>query len=148
MNKKRLLKLADLLEADAENKAGISFNMMTVIARDDVELGSAVPMDCGTQACAMGLAALSGAFKRDGGLSYKLRKMEWGGFSIETTIDGRIRSYDRAGMAVFGLTMREADFLFTPDSYDHGTPLSHAEGERNVAKRIRDFVAGKIGPNL
>jgi hypothetical protein len=148
MNKRRLLKLADLLDADAKNKRGISFNMMTVIERDDdlTHKGKPVPMDCGTQACAMGLAALSGAFTRSGGLSYTLRETGYGGFSIETTINGHIRNYDRAAMSVFDLSMKQADFLFTPDSYDLGISLRNAEGERYVAQRIRDFVAGKVGP--
>lgn len=65
MNKRRLLKLADLLVKDARTKKGIRFSMDVVIARKNPEAG-AVKMDCGTTGCAMGLAAVSGAFKRAG----------------------------------------------------------------------------------
>lgn len=146
MNKRRLLKLADLLEADAKNAKGIQFNLCTIIRTDDVYAAAAsgtVPMSCGTSACAVGLAALSGAFKRSAGLSYKLVHSEWG-IEIKTTINGQSRAYDRAAMAVFGLTMRQVDFLFTPTRYGIGEPISGAIGERYVAKRIRDFVAGEV----
>src|SRR5258706_528932 len=62
MNKRRLLKLADLLEADAKNKNGIKFDMADWGLVADPEN----PLSCGTDACAMGLAALSGAFRRAG----------------------------------------------------------------------------------
>ena len=56
MNKKRLLKLADLLEADAKNKKGIKFDYWATANLADPK----EPISCGTSACAMGLAALSG----------------------------------------------------------------------------------------
>ena len=64
MNKRRLLKLADLLEADAKNKRGLQFNLSEW--GTSLDYGSPASISCGTTACAMGLAVLSGAFKRAG----------------------------------------------------------------------------------
>lgn len=140
MNKRRLLKLADLLEADAKNKKGMRFDLNIVGFSYDVEETGAVRLDCSTAACAMGLASLSGAFKR-AGLSY----VYTGGWlnNISTTINGRKVMYDRAAMRIFGISLRQADFLFTPSFYPDDK-LTGAIGERFVAKRIRDFVAGKV----
>jgi len=140
MNKRRLLKLADLLEADAKNKKGIKFSIYTVGNATDMWTDKFQPkLDCGTIACAMGLAAVSGAFKR-AGLSYTVRDC-W----INTTINGRRVEYDKAAMRTFGISEPEADFLFTPIAYPYNK-RSGATAERYVAKRIRDFVAGKVTP--
>ena len=136
MNKKRLLKLADLLIEDARNKKGIKFDMGTWgrAQEDDV-------MSCGTTACAMGLAAISEKFKRAGlvyknrngaiiiGIKSKSGRITWGGFT--------------AAQRLFGITESEADWLFTDSDYEeyHGAPL-----EREVARRIRRVVAGKEKP--
>lgn len=135
MNKRRLLKLADLLEADAKNKKGIKFDLCTVGVSD-----TEGQLNCGTSACAMGLAAISGAFKRSAGLSFRMT-----GYSIDTTINGRVRKFDEAAKKVFEITYGEAFFLFFPLAYP-GDKLHGARGERYVAKRIRDFVAGKVSP--
>lgn len=74
--KRRALKLADLLEKDAKNKKGIRFDLSTVFTATALEEGKDIPSDyvpevsCGTTACAMGLAAISGEFKR-AGLSFQ-----------------------------------------------------------------------------
>lgn len=144
MNKRRLLKLADLLEADAKNKKGVKFNLHIVGYVDGVPDDENVKLDCGTSACAMGLAAMSGAFKREG-LSYKVTE-GWMN-NIEPTFNGRALMYDTAAMRVFDIKRREANFLFTPSSYECDyDQLKGAKGERLVAKRIRNFVAGKVAP--
>lgn len=141
MNKRRLLKLAGMLEADAVNKKGMRFDLSTVGQPSDWHADEFVPkLDCGTTACAMGLAAISGAFKR-AGLSYKVV-----GRDINTTMNGRGLGYDRAAMKLFDISMVEADFLFTPNNYYYCGRITGADGERKVAKRIRDFVAGKVAP--
>lgn len=142
MNKRRLLKLARLLEADAQKRRGIKFNLAVVGSVEKMPPDGKVKLDCGTQACAMGLAALSGAFRRQG-LSYRIRRNVFYGINIDTTMNGRSRDYDRAAMAVFDLTKIQAHFLFSPVEYLE-TPRE-AKGERFVAKRIRNFVAGKVG---
>lgn len=140
MNKKRLLKLADLLEADADNKKGMKFDLGTVgqpvsgLLTEKSDVG----LNCGTVGCAIGLACISGAFAR-AGLGFEL-----GSFEIWPTFNG-IRSFDAAATGVFGLTEEESDWLFMPEGYDRSTPTG-ARGERKVAKRIRDFVAGKAAP--
>lgn len=141
MNKRRLLKLADLLEADAKNKKGIKFDLNVVGYVDNIPENEVVKLDCGTSACAVGLAAMSGKFNREG-LSYKVTT-GWLN-NIVPTFNGRVLQYDTAAMRLFEITRREANFLFTPGQYQ--TRQEGAKGERYVAKRIRDFVAGKVAP--
>jgi hypothetical protein len=148
MNKRRLLKLADMLEADAKNATGIKFNLNTVVTPNKTlpKDSKTVPVSCGTQACAMGLAAISGEFKRSGGLSYQVQYDEDDGVFIETTMRGVPTSYDDAAMELFDISWEEANFLFTPSDYPTRAPKRGANGELYVAKRIRDFVAGKVAP--
>jgi hypothetical protein len=133
VNKQRLLKLADLLETDAKNKNGVKFDLTTWGQVSD----STKPVSCGTSACAMGLAALSGAFKKQG-LQYEVGGTgylhvgingEWGGFY--------------AAQKLFDISGDEAEWLFDVDGYG-AAEVTGAKGEHNVAKRLRDFVAGKI----
>lgn len=141
MNKRRLLKLADLLEADAKNKRGVRFDL-SVVGWVDAPDKASVKLNCGTSACAMGLAAMSGEFKREG-LSYRIAK---GCFSnIKTTMNGTTLHYDTAAMRLFDISRHQAGFLFTPGFYPDDKRQG-AKGERFVAKRIRDFVAGKVAP--
>lgn len=131
--RRRLLKLADLLEQDAKNKKGIKFDLGLWGYVSDANS----PVSCGTSACAVGLAVASGAFKRaglaslEGGprLTPKFRGL--GGFA--------------AVEAFFNLNMSESSFLFDDHSYRRAATKG-ASGERAVAKRIRDFVAGKVSP--
>jgi hypothetical protein len=134
VNKRRLLKLADLLEADAKNKNGIKFDLYDWgNARDDGE----VALNCGTTACAMGLAVLSGAFKRagltNGGARYYISPEHGDNIGFD------------AAASLFGIELSEVEFLFAqskyPAKYQKG-----AVGERAVTKRIRQFVAGKARP--
>lgn len=133
MNKKRLLKLADLLEKDAKNKKGIKFDMRHW---GDVDNHSE-PLSCGTTACAMGLAAISGAFK-SAGLDYEVSYSLGFRFIYKTT-----RSITRsfggiaAAKELFGIPEIDAVHLFVPKS----GPQVGARAERHVAKRIRKYVA-------
>lgn len=136
MNKKRLLKLADLLEADAKNRKGIKFDLGTWGYVDDDSKGL---VSCGTTACAMGLAAISGAFKRQG-LSHKLE-----GNYIVVMHDGKEGGFS-AACNLFGIEYYEARSLFDSEHYPMDVETVGAAGERYVAKRIRDFVAGKFVP--
>lgn len=128
MHKRRLLKLADLLEADAKNKKGIRFDLLSwghVNDPDEV-------LSCDTTACAMGLAAVSGVFRRQG-LKCRIRK---GVINI-----GFGRSWDamKATQRIFQITRDDTHDLFI--TAWNLPAISGAEGERAVAKRIRDFVA-------
>src|SRR4051812_18831228 len=101
VGRRRLLKLADLLEADAKNKKGVKFDLEVIAQRSvpntdvygfedsDFLPDDTVPIDCGTTACAFGLAALSGVFRRQG-LSYTI---DGSGF---TPIHGKSRDMHAA----------------------------------------------------
>ena|SRR6185312_8885744 len=145
MNKRRLLKLADLLEADAKNLKGISFDLMTWARPSESIDGSyrtkleKVPVDCGTSACAVGLACISGAFRRSG-LSYVYKRWNEGFYLIpQFGTEGGMK----AVQSFFGIDRRSADFLFASDNYPEGKRQG-AAAERFVARRIRDFVSGKF----
>lgn len=140
MNKRRLLKLADLLEKDARNKKGVKFDLdqwgETEKARKFVKV------DCNTQACAIGLACVSGAFKREG-LTYDLDNT--GRLSPEIPNPNRVdpfatRTLDGwpAVTTFFDINDRDARRLFNPIK---GRPTKGAAAERAVAKDIRKFVA-------
>jgi hypothetical protein len=151
MNKRRLLKLADLLNADASNRKGLKFDLDYVgTSAQSIEDTVAVPkdykpgLDCGTAGCALGLAALSGAFKRPtqdcAGLYFKASDS-----GIELTVNGVPGFwFEEAGAQAFDIMRAESKFLFSPEYYDG--PQKGAKGERRVAKRIRDFVAGTVKP--
>jgi hypothetical protein len=132
MNKRRLLKLADLLDADAKNKKGIQFDMRSWGEVDDPEN----PISCGTQACAMGLAALSGAFKRAGleaDIEFGMVDFRW---------KRRYTDGFSAARKLFEIDDFEAEMLF---GLHRIMPREGAEAERAKAKQIRKFVkTGKL----
>ncbi len=149
MNKARLLKMADLLERNANDKKGVKFDLGTWGMSDD----ETMPMTCKTQACAMGVAALSGVFKR-AGLRYEVVP---GALTLDFSLDGRLHegpreidiSYgDAHGMEaaekLFGLTELEATWLFHPDGYGEDAITTGKRAELAVVKRIRKLVAGTI----
>jgi hypothetical protein len=142
IGKRRLLKLADMLEEDAKNRKGLKFDMSDWGSGED----KTKPISCGTTACAMGLAGLSGAFKRAGLKTVLLGDDK--AFWIDINFDGPAGSTNGAygsAQLLFNITSKEADFLFIPEFYPFDK-LTGAKGERYVAERIRDFVAGKVGP--
>lgn len=153
MNKRRLLKLADLLEADAKNKKGVKFDLGTWAApaessflnRSFEKKESAVAVDCGTSACAVGLACISGAFKRSG-LTYGYKR-NWSGSGWHLMPKFEGRTQFPAVQRFFDINKPEAFFLFSGDKYPHGKQEG-AIGELYVAKRIRDFVAGKVSAEI
>lgn len=152
MNKRRLLKLADLLEADASNRKGLKFDLGVVAEPSDLK-SKAPAVDCGTTACAMGLAAVSKVFKR-AGLGFKVGEFKdsddesgWRAtWYLKMTMHGTTCGYDDAAVALFDISETEANFLFNPGSYDDPTPKG-AKGERFVARRIRKFVDKGGMPN-
>lgn len=135
MQKRRLLKLADMLDEDAADAEGIKF--------DFSEWGwvhnRKKPMSCGTTGCAMAVAALSGEFKR-AGLRYFVSPS--GRLRITFRDHPRTDHPIYVAMKVFGLTPPEAQFLFA-SMRGMGAFQDGARAERAVAKRIRRFVAGK-----
>jgi hypothetical protein len=126
---KRLLKLARLLMADARNKKGVKFSL-SLWATTENSLG--IPeVDCGTTACAVGLACISGEFRR-AGLSYAMRGSQIIPFYKGRTEWAAVRSF-------FGLGDSADSYLFSQFSYPRKYRRG-ATGERYVAKRIREFV--------
>lgn len=145
MHKKRLLKLVDLLEKNAKNKRGMKFDMtMWGEKVGKSEMG----VNCRTVGCALGLAALSGEFKRQG-LRYEIES--YNEYADDKKIEYSLYIYHKNGgegteaaACLFDINSGEATWLFTPDGYSKH--LRGARGELEVAKRIRDFVAEKIKP--
>ena len=151
-HKRRLLKLADLLMKDARRKKGVKFDLNNWAAPVDgpkdedgheafATKPKTVPVNCGTYACAVGLACISGEFKRSGlGLDFMESHDEDGKpvFIPRPKYRGLINW--RAVEAFFGVTYEQSYALFGTGAYDVSTG---AEAERAVARRIRDLVAGK-----
>lgn len=148
MNANRLNRLADLLIKDAANPQGVKFNM-NKWAGDDVrdtresypiEGDVQIKVDCGTQACAFGLAAISGEFKSDG-LGFKIEEAGWyGGFGMLVPTYGDLIEYN-AAMAFFGLTNAQASFLFGPENYPY-LKQTGAKAELEVVNRIKFLLNG------
>lgn len=143
MNKRRLLKLAGLLEADAKNPNGVKFNL-ALFGEDLTKGAKPLGAHCGTTACAMGLAALSGAFKRQG-LTYEVEHYVNCDLPSDIVVICNGARHLEAAEKLFGIDYDTAEWLFTPEHYTN-KPTKGATGERAVAKRIRDFVAGKATP--
>ena len=140
MQKQRLLKLADLLEADANNPKGMKFDLRPIAIKADgreFSPGDVPKLDCGTVGCALGLAAISGAFK-DKGFSFYINE-----FGFWPKYKGRAAR--EAAESFFGIDGNESCWLFIATSYPRHKRDGKA-GELAVAKRIRDFVAGKAWP--
>jgi hypothetical protein len=141
-----LLKLADLLEADANNPHGVRFNLGTWITTSK---GSAPEMSCGTQACAMGLAAISGIFK-DEGLTY--RRFAGSQLIPVLTKNGDFFEGFVAATNLFefpdnGPWPSYSSLLFDPEYYPTEGKAGR-EAELKVADRIRKLVNdGKLSFN-
>ena len=143
MQKRRLMKLAAMLLADAKNANGIKFDIGTVGKPSDNTLfqeNAPIALDCGTTACAMGLAALSGEFKKVG-LSYRSNPGDYPQ-QIECKWKGRITDYDKAAMRLFNITQNQANYLFSSWTYPFHKKTG-AKGEREVVRRIKQVVVGK-----
>lgn len=156
MQKQRLLKLADALEANAKNKKGVKFDLRAwgykadgattdrfgdLMIENSFKTKEEVKLDCHTAACAVGYAAISGLFKRQG-LGFAIH----GGETIEPIFKkGFRRKYGwDAVMTLFDIEYDDAEYLFSADSYNEDEQ-TEAKGERAVAKRIREYVkTGKI----
>ena len=155
----RLLLLAALLEKDAAKPTGLKFDLgMWAAPADDTkrswdrsDLGvtdtqmhdgvvTKLPeVSCGTMGCALGFAALSGEFAKYGlGMTYAVTFS--GNIDLLPVCNDR-EGFD-AGEELFGISYETSCYLFDPDCYDD-TPRG-AEGELEVAQRIRALVDGEI----
>lgn len=138
MNIERLTKLVNLLKEDANNPVGVSFDMSAWIRVRDPdenwpflrERPDSIPVQCDTQACAFGLAAISGIFAEDG-LTYQLL-----GSTLVPEYQGQ-SGFD-AACVFFEISTRNAVMLFDPAVYDI---KEGAQAELEVVKRIDVLMA-------
>jgi hypothetical protein len=131
MNDEALLKLADMLEADAANPKGMKFNLRKVIMVR-TPLDTEPSISCGTVGCAMGLAALSGEFP---GLGFTTNH----GNEYTTKWKGLRCSYSEAAELAFDIGYYTAQCLFGPQYYPEYL-MTGADAELEVARRIRFLV--------
>lgn len=139
MNIDRLLRLAVLLEDDARNSVGLQFNLNTwaKCGPDDVPT-----VACGTQACAVGLACLSGEFTNEGLLFKTSIGHDSTGPVVQIT--PRYKDWvDWDAVEEFFEIDDDASYeLFVASEYRRDDlPTKGAEAEMAVANRIREFVA-------
>lgn len=140
----RLLRLARLLRADAKRKTGIKFDMTTYCTTDqDDEPG----VDCGTRACALGLAALSNEFKAEG-LRYKVvyQILNPGTKTLQFSYRGDHMEDDDCAVAakIFDIPERIANWLFGCEaSSDRG-----AKAEVEMAGIIEKAAKGDIPQDI
>jgi hypothetical protein len=136
MKSKWLLELADLLDGLPPKR----FNFNSWVGSS---WRGAPDLSCGTTACALGWATTIKKF------GLVLRRSSCGSGYVElaqhkeVTAHPGLRSLQAACIA-FDLTSIEAEFLFLPDEWGNG--LSSFATSRMLARHIRDFVAGEIGP--
>jgi hypothetical protein len=142
LQKTRLRRLIKLLEADAKNKQGVQFDLSTVGRPSDFDQKAfsgkkVIPLNCGTTACAMGLAAISGSFKKEG-LSFMVGTNSY----IFPRWKRREVDYDDAAVKLFGISLTEAHYLFAPWAYPYSKRIG-ATAEKHVIKRIKKILEGK-----
>lgn len=139
--KKRLLRLAKLLREDARTKKGVMFDMGTW---GDFKTPQPT-MSCNTRACAFGLAAISGKFKREG-LSFKVKPNEESWNTTRMMIFQYKGKPDPDGSTmaiaakVFDIPHAFADWLFGGGASEGSTG---AKAEREMASIIENAVKGK-----
>lgn len=157
-----LLRLADLLEADAANPTGVKFDLSswaqdawfstpeaenavwfdTLAKHYDIDT-KAIPVDCNTAACAMGLAAISGAFK-DEGLTWGMVSLYEEGKGRLIPVFGEAEGFE-AACSLFGIDCDTANQLFDPNYY---IEKKGAAAELEVVARLRALVAGTWSPSV
>lgn len=139
----RLLKVAELLEADAANPTGIKFDLhgwakpaeldWSTYDRDEVhyEKDAVIPIDCNTAGCALGLVAISGIFKAEG-FDYSISDLgylhpEFGGHEGFDVAEAFFELPDDGDTRI-------AYLLFDADKF---SVSKGAAAELEVARRIR-----------
>jgi len=131
MNKERLLRLADLLEAPTN----VGFNLYTWGRFSYKPLASE---PCRTVACALGMASMDPEFNKQG-LYYLQSKNS----ILERFILPRYGHLSglEAGAAFFGISRQQAEYLFLSRNYPEDETCIGPEMARKVASRIRKLVA-------
>ena len=141
MNKQRLLTLATELEKpvlplpfDMRDWYGHGYAFMDEL-QDGAPVSEATAKDCGTSACAVGLACLMPEFQKQGlGTT--------GVTPVVSTLDGKeIANGWGAVHLFFGVDTRNAHYLFDPDYYTTDEAGAQSITPKMVAARIREVVA-------
>lgn len=130
MHKERLLRLAALLEKDAANENGLQFDL----GGWGHTRNKAPSVSCGTQGCAVGLAAISGEFTQDGLTFYADRHYDC---LLKIKPEYSVWSGWDAVEHFFEISYAEAHNLFDNRFYPTQTG---SIAELAVAKRIREMV--------
>jgi hypothetical protein len=145
MHADRLIKLAELLEADAINPKGLKFDLSLWGSSNEYDddglddtYAPPVSISCGTHACAMGLAVLSGEFAEFGLINASHNKS-----SIVPEIAGTKAFGFQAAEVLFGIDEKQAYNFFCAEFYPDEITTGK-EGELLVAARIREFVADEL----
>lgn len=131
MNKDRLIRLAALLLRNATNKKGVKFDLQDWGSSTDGHK----KLDCGTTACAVGLACISGEFEKDG-LTINMD------LAIENNVINPRYKENWGWSAVidfFSIDSPTAEKLFMSSKYPQGQRKG-AAGEIAVANRILETV--------
>ncbi|AKV03166.1 hypothetical protein AKJ09_09829 [Labilithrix luteola] len=134
IHKARLLRLADFLDTIPEK----SFDFACWVSG---EFGDDGALSCGTTACAFGWATTMPEFRA---LGLRLLKDGVGIASPslistnETTYWKRVRE---AAKEVFGLSVSELEWLFTPSDEEYDGKPEDDASPAEVAVHIRNFVA-------
>ena len=127
MNKKRLEKLADYLDALPARKFDLDHWVLSYERGYDRDKGK--KSKCGTTACALGHAGLIKSFRR-AGLKTEIKEGETvGNVTLKNLGTGLY-----AAEIFFGLSNREANYLFMPEYY------GRRQGPKTVARRIRMLI--------
>lgn len=128
----RLNRLAGLLDAYRHNPGKTEFDLSGWSTRKTRRGGFLwmQAVECGTAACAVGLACLSGEFSHDGLSAVKYQD------GTILPIYGEASNWD-AVQGFFGLSQRQALYLFDENSYDVRQGQLAAAA---VAARIRALV--------
>lgn len=137
----RLTRLADLLEKYEESDTDPQFSL-DAWGRSEITRRGALwwrtELVCHTQACAVGLACLSGAFASDG-LSWR----QEGNNIIPIFRTGAYQVAEwKAVEEFFGLTATQAERLFDGGAYDGA--IYGPDAAKLVAKHIRALIAAQI----
>ncbi len=145
---RRLLKLADLLEALPDERFKFRHWVDTNTYKGKADLS------CGTTACAFGWATTIPSLRK---LGLRLGAVKEGhmpspymlGDNGETTYDAGVYvdNVDRAAKAVFHIGVKDVQLLFLPDEYDNYGGLPIDATRREVAANIRKFVASRARGN-
>ncbi len=140
VNIDRISRFIELLKADKDDPQGVKFNMAIWSEKegqgkycyDEDEVGK-VQVNCGTHACALGLAAISKTFEAEG-LTYTINN------GMLCPVFGELQEYDAAA-AFFDLSRNDAVRLFDPFFY-HPNNKTGAVAEQEVINRLIILLNG------